>query len=91
MASSKQYNKKNNDILFWGIAVAAILSGFAVPLGVIMIVLKLADKKETPASRSAKNTHTGARTSQRAGTAKPEAKVARKISPKHEDHTITVI
>ena len=55
MSAPTQYNKKNNDILYWIIALGAIFTGFAAPLGVIMIALKLADKKK-PAVKTAKKT-----------------------------------
>jgi len=75
MSTSKNYNKKNNDILYWIISLGAIFSGFAAPLGVIMIALKLADKKSKPAARTTQAKHVGARTTQRVASGKASSKV----------------
>ena len=76
MSAPTQYNKKNNDILYWIIALGAIFTGFAAPLGVIMIALKLADKKKPSPAKAAQSTHVGARTtSQRTRSAAKTAAV----------------
>lgn len=93
MSTPTQYNKKNNDTLYWIIALGAIFTGFAAPLGVIMIALKLADKKKPAPAKSTQSTRVGARTtSSRTQTAKPKGKQTSPIAAlNHKGKQLMVI